>query len=575
MGGRRDDSAPGRTTLPPVPPRAAAGPSPARSAERAVAARVIEEAPSSGRRGWLVVGLVLAVCATAAVFFTDNPLYLRVALLAVCWAFVVAAFLAGNRRTDQVVAASREAELRHAYDLELEREVAARYEYEVELESRLRQEAEDAMREELAQLRTELAGLSTLQDDLAAISRLRDDLAGLGQLRTELAALTEMRGELAGLGQIRAELAGLAELRSDLGRMRTELTEQLSGELLIERMVMRAQSVRGPAQPGPDLADGRILDGTPSWGSSPAGGWDVDRWQETRVVPAEPVEPAPRLIAGPPPVPPPLTRTLARVDEETTAGPRPPSPIEWLVEESVLEPWVESRPRSPLEWLGDQALLDANGQPTGGIPVASQPGPTPRRHRRAAEPDDEDVTIVPSWSPEPVSSVAGWSSAAEETPAAESDSYDSSGYDEMLFGTSTYRSPSSEETPSYGASSYETPSYETPSWSTGDTSWSARSTASEIDSSDTGSPDDVDPRSGSTSYRSTGYDASGYAAPGRTDAPAQRDEPEPQGHARLAQILAESGVEAPSGGRSRRRRHRDEAGETPEDDVLARVLGRN
>jgi hypothetical protein len=531
-----------------VPSRAAAAPSPDRSAERAGAARAIEEAPSSGRRGWLVVGLLLAACATAAVFFTDNPLYLRVALLAVCWAFVVAAFLAGNRRADQVVAASREAELRHAYDLELEREVAARYEYEVELESRLRQEAEDAMREELAQLRTELAGLSTMREDLAAISRLREDLAGLGQLRTELVALTEMRGELAGLGQIRAELAGLAELRTDLGRMRSELTEQLSGELLIERMVMRAQSVRGPAQSGPDPADGRILEGTPSWEASSqtlAGGWDVDRWQETRVVAAEPAEPAPGPIAGPPPVPPPSARTLARVEDET-AGPRPPSPIEWLVEESVLEPWVEPRPRSPLEWLGDQALLDADGRPTGGIPVVSQPEPAPRRHRRAAEPDDEDVSIVPSWSPEPVSAGAGRSSAADETPRAERDSYDSSGYDEMLFGTSTYRSPSAEETPSHGSSSDGTPSYGTPSYGSDETpSWS------------------------------TAYDASGYAASGRTAEPAQRSEPEPQGHARLEQILAESGVAAPSGGRSRRRRHRDEAGETAEDDVLARVLGRN
>jgi hypothetical protein len=47
-----------------------------------------------------------------------------------------------------------------------------------------------------------------------------------------------------------------------------------------------------------------------------------------------------------------------------------------------------------------------------------------------------------------------------------------------------------------------------------------------------------------------------------------------QGHARLEQILAESGVEAPTGGRSRRRRYREE-GEAAGDDVLARVLGRN
>src|SRR4051794_16985064 len=102
MGGRRDDSDP-----PPV-------------------------RPSGTHRGWLTIGLLLAAGATVAVFLTEDALYLRVALLAVCWAFLIAAFLGGNRRVDQVAAAGREAELRHAYDLELQREVAARHEYEVE-----------------------------------------------------------------------------------------------------------------------------------------------------------------------------------------------------------------------------------------------------------------------------------------------------------------------------------------------------------------------------------------------------------------------------------------------------------
>jgi hypothetical protein len=440
MGGRRDDSAPGRSALPPVSP------------------------PSRGRSAWLVVGLLLAAGATAAVFFTDDPLYLRVALLAVCWAFVVAAFLAGNRRTDQVAAAAREAELRHAYDLELEREVAARHEYEVELESRLRHEAEDAMRAELTDLRGELTGLSKLREDLAAVTQLRADLAGLGQLRTELAALTEIRGELAGLGQLRAELAGLGELRTDLGRMRTELTEQLSGELLIERMVMRAQSVRGPSQPTAD-ADGRTLEGTTSW--------DVDRWQETRVVPAEPVELAPRPIAAPPPVP-------------------PPAP-----------------PRSPLEWLGDRSLLDEGRRPTAAPPVVAEPA-APRRHRRAA-PDDEEL-LAPSYE------TPAWTTPSPTPPAgAEVPSYGSSAYDEMLFGAVV---PEPEPT--------------------GSTAWPT----------------------GSTSYDSSGYE------------PALRSEPETAGHARLEQILAESGADAPSGGRSRRRRYRDEDDEPTGDDVLARVLGR-
>jgi hypothetical protein len=437
--------------------------------------------------------MVLAAAATAAVFFTENPLYLRVALLAVCWAFVVAAFLAGSRRTDQLAAAGREAELRHAYDLELEREVAARHEYERELESRLRREAEEGMRGELARLRTELAGL--------------------GGLRSELAALTEIRGELAGLDQIRAELAGLAELRGDLGRMRSELTEQLSGELLIERMVMRAQSVRGAAQ-------------------STGVDWNVDRWEETRVVPAEPVDPAP-LPFAPPPVPPPVTRTSGRVDAPVVRE-RPPSPIEWLTEESVLD-----------------------GRPTGEIPVAPGPEPAPRRHRRAADPDDDELvrSAAGSWSVQPAEDVAA------ATPSYAATSYDSPPYDQMLYGSSPPASPPSTE-PSYGSSGYDGTSYgsgyEPSSWSAGHSSESA----------DPDSP-------GSSSAGSTAYDASGYAAPSPSAEPTARTRPESSGHARLEQILAQSGVEVPSGGRSRRRRYRDEDDEAMGEDVLARVLGRS
>src|SRR3954453_13481713 len=88
----------------------------------------------------LVGGFALAVAATLAVFLTDNRQYLRIAVVAVAWAFVLAAFPAGRGGADRATAAAREAQLRHAYELELEREVAARREYELELEHDLRRE---------------------------------------------------------------------------------------------------------------------------------------------------------------------------------------------------------------------------------------------------------------------------------------------------------------------------------------------------------------------------------------------------------------------------------------------------
>src|SRR3954468_22686787 len=81
----------------------------------------------------LAGGFALAIAATLAVFLTDDPQFLRLAVVAVAWAFVLATFAAGRRSTDRMAARAREAELRRPYELELEREVAARREYELEL----------------------------------------------------------------------------------------------------------------------------------------------------------------------------------------------------------------------------------------------------------------------------------------------------------------------------------------------------------------------------------------------------------------------------------------------------------
>jgi hypothetical protein len=71
--------------------------------------------PSSGLRTYgLVAGFVLALVATAVVFLTDNPQYLRLAVIAAAWAFVLAAFLAGRRRAEAQASAAREQEIRRS-----------------------------------------------------------------------------------------------------------------------------------------------------------------------------------------------------------------------------------------------------------------------------------------------------------------------------------------------------------------------------------------------------------------------------------------------------------------------------
>ena len=259
----------------------------------------------------LVLGFALAIAATLAVFLTEDALYLRLAVIAVAWAFVIAAFAAGRRSTDQAVAAGREAELRQAYELELEREVAARREFELTLENQLRREAQEAMRAELDQMRA----------DLASVAQLRDQLAGLG------------------------------ELRADMGRLRRELTEQLSGEMLVERIVMRTQSIRMPAdRPLLGAPDARLLEGTPL---------------------SEPVVEQPRR-AVPPPVPAPPGPA-----ESTQALPR------------VVEPEPEPEPAPGPTTGSHAALWDAPAA----VARTPQDGPAPRRHRRAAP--EEEVAAVP------------------------------------------------------------------------------------------------------------------------------------------------------------------------------------
>jgi hypothetical protein len=151
----------------------------------------------------LGVGFVLAVAATLAVFLTENAQYLRLAVIAVAWAFVLAAFAAGRRRDEAPSA----------------RETAVdRRERELAIENRVRRESEQAMRAELAALRSDLAGLAALHRDLG----------------------------------------GLGDLRNEVGRLRAEL----SGEMLVERIVMRTQSIRVPTELSLDPGDDHTVDAT-------------------------------------------------------------------------------------------------------------------------------------------------------------------------------------------------------------------------------------------------------------------------------------------------------------------------
>src|SRR3954470_20640323 len=309
------------------------------------------DAPST-RTLTFVGGFALAVAATLAVFLTDNPQYLRLAVVAVAWAFVLAIFAAGRRSTDRVAAAARERELRRAYEVELEREVAARHEYELELENELRRETEDSMRYELDALRGDIAALSGLRDEVARVSDLRGDIAALTALREEVARVAALRDDVAALNALRQDLGQLAELRADMGRLRAELTEQLSSEMLVERIVMRTQASRLPTagQEPPRALEGSWVEDVPP--RELTGGWPAVRLDE-----------AVERAAARPPVPTrrPTPYRRTRPEDRPAEGSRP---------------WDAPLPAAPWEappttaW---PAVLGSSPEPTPEQPVAGPP----------------------------------------------------------------------------------------------------------------------------------------------------------------------------------------------------------
>lgn len=470
-------------------------------------------------------GFALAVAATLAVFLTDNPQYLRVAVVAVAWAFVLATFAAGRRGTDRAAAAARERALRRAYEFELEREVAARHEYELELENELRRETEDSMRYELDALRGDIAALSGLRDEVARVSELRGDLAALTSLRDEVARVAALRDDVAALTTLRQELGQLADLRADMGRLRAELTEQLSSEMLVERIVMRTQASRLPADPGRQESTRRTLesgwvDDTPP--RELTGGWPAVRLDEPRE-----------------------TQQFEQVRVERTGlrPPVPPIPGSWRTIEHAPDdearPWdaplpappVREEPAPPL-WSslgrhedGGSASRHAANEPAVPPTTAFPMAPPSRAAERPAVPPPTTLTpIAPPPPVEPLPSPMEWLAARS------------------LLDPPTAPSPA----------------------------------ASHRRRRDDRADEAVDPASAPTTQRPAVPakpsiridDRGGYRVAVRDEPAAQ---PEPTQESRLAEILAENAVSPATGGR-RRRRYRDE---DESDDVLARVLRGN
>lgn len=157
----------------------------------------------SGMLLWTLL-IVLAVGATGVLVLSSDARLLRLAVVGALWAALIGAFAAARYRRAVAQRDNAAAELRAVYELELEREVAARREYELEVETETRRRLEGEARDDV-------------KDDLAA-------------------------------------------LRGELRSMRENLESLFGGEVLVERVALRAESTRMrslPDQPQRMLAAAR------------------------------------------------------------------------------------------------------------------------------------------------------------------------------------------------------------------------------------------------------------------------------------------------------------------------------
>jgi len=190
---------------------------------------------TGGGSGRMMLGatVVLAAGGAAVLALTDDARWLRLGIVAALWAALAGAFAAARYRREAAGGHDHGDDQLRIYQLELEREVAARRQHELQVEADTRRRLE-------AEVRTEVSG----------------------------------------------ELGGL---RSELHALRQNLEALLGGEVLVERVALRAESTRlrslSDQSRAARTADRALLAGGSDTGSWPAG---AVRPQPPKPVPAEP-----------------------------------------------------------------------------------------------------------------------------------------------------------------------------------------------------------------------------------------------------------------------------------------------
>lgn len=114
----------------------------------------------------LAISLALALGAAAVLVLSSDARWLRMGVVAALWCALVGGFAAAKYRRTAVDRADAATEMRSLYQSELERECAARREYVLNVEAETRRQVERDTKQELGALRMELR---TLRESLRVL----------------------------------------------------------------------------------------------------------------------------------------------------------------------------------------------------------------------------------------------------------------------------------------------------------------------------------------------------------------------------------------------------------------------
>lgn len=322
----------------------------------------------------LVLGLALAIAATAALVLTDDPQTLQLAVLGALWAFLIAAFFVARQGHGSGSGGS--------------------------------------------------AGLGS--SDPAAAPGTSVELAQ----RREIELLTEVRLRREIEGGLRAELGAV---REDLARLRHDILERWDGELRVERIAVRAESTRfsGLGSTFAALQDEarRLQDDDRSFREVTAGPRVLDQRADRAAEESEPVHPAPSPAVASPPVdePGPAPFDSASTIEFTVIPPTMPAPPAPAVPAAPTPgQWAPSRepPLTPVAEPPPAPAPPAGEARTADIPLpgrsADDTGPVfgDRPVIRRPSVDDFETTVLPRIRPDEPPAT-GPARPPEQLPAAE------------------------------------------------------------------------------------------------------------------------------------------------------------